>query len=89
MNKAEYEKKLLQEKIAANRRIFQLESKQIKQEMHPARAARHMGKKLAPKLATIPVIKYITSNKNNNTLRLAVIAGAALIVTLLGQNKQK
>ncbi|MCA9735245.1 MAG: hypothetical protein H6696_17335 [Deferribacteres bacterium] len=89
MNKSDYDKKLLQEKIAAHRRILSLEMKHVKHDLHPARAARTIGKSMAPQLLSLPVIKYIAKGKNRNLLGLILVAGAGMLLPFLRNKDQR
>ena len=81
MNKAEFEKKLLQEKIAAHRRILELETKQVKQALHPRNAIARAGKSIAPKLAAAaPSIAAFFRAANPTTRTLMIVAGVTALI---------
>ncbi len=83
MNQKEFEKKLLQEKIAAQRRFLQLEFSRFKQEMHPLHLVQKAGKSLAPKILATPALKFILQGKGKNNFKLMLTGLAAAAIAIL------
>ncbi|KAA3620461.1 MAG: hypothetical protein DWQ05_00545 [Calditrichaeota bacterium] len=80
MKQNEFEKKLLQEKIAAHRRILQLETRLLKKELNPKRALHNLSKTVAPKLLAIPALQSIIGGTNKHKFKLLLVAAAAMLI---------
>lgn len=78
MNQNEYEIKLLQEKIAGQRRILQIEMRQLREKLQPQQLVRRAGVALAPQILALPAMKMLRKNSGKIKLIAAALLAAAL-----------